>query len=252
MTNREPLLKPVPIAELRPTQMTVGYREVAEKRRRWREYDGEKKKAFLGAHMIPTLLGPKKHHYIIDHHHLSRALHEEGVESVLVTVVADLHYLDKDAFWTVCDHKSWVHPYDAEGVRQDFKEIPKSVDDLADDPYPQPRRRAAPGRWLRQGHDPVQRVPVGRLPAAQRQGEAHRGAISPPPWRRRCRSPSPRMPTTSPAGAGDPPSALRAAARPRVRIARSDGSRDRPEGRSDRQARCPRGWRLPARKSPRR
>ena len=44
MANREPLLKPVPIAELRPTQMTVGYREVAEKRRRWREYDGEKKK----------------------------------------------------------------------------------------------------------------------------------------------------------------------------------------------------------------
>src|SRR5438094_8944616 len=135
MANREPLLKPVPIAELRPTQMTVGYREVAEKRRRWRDYDGEKKKEFLGAHMIPTLLGPKKHHYIIDNHHLSRALHEEGVENVLVTVVADLHYLDKDAFWTVCDHKSWVHPYDAEGVRQHFTDIPKSIDALVDDPY---------------------------------------------------------------------------------------------------------------------
>ncbi len=72
MANREPLLKPVPIAELRPTQMTVGLREVAEKRRRWRDYDPEKKRAFLGAHMIPTLLGPKKRHYLIDHHHLSR------------------------------------------------------------------------------------------------------------------------------------------------------------------------------------
>ncbi|HEV7440685.1 MAG TPA: ParB-like protein, partial [Methylobacterium sp.] len=58
MTLREPLLKPVPIADLRPTQMTVGYREVEEKRRRWREHDADTKAAFLGAHMIPTLLGP--------------------------------------------------------------------------------------------------------------------------------------------------------------------------------------------------
>lgn len=135
MTNREPLLKPIPITELRPTQMTVGYREVAEKRRRWRSYDGEKKKAFLGAHMIPTVLGPKKHHYVVDHHHLARALHEEGVENVLVTVLADLHHLEKDAFWTVCDHKSWVYPYDDDGVRRDFKDIPKAIDDLADDPF---------------------------------------------------------------------------------------------------------------------
>ncbi|MCJ2014577.1 ParB-like protein [Methylobacterium sp. J-076] len=135
MANREPLLSPVPITELRPTQMTVGYREVAEKRRRWKDYDEEKKRAFLGAHTIPTLLGPKKRHYVIDHHHLSRALHEEGVTDVLVTVVADLHHLDKDAFWTVCDHKSWVHPYDAEGVRQTFKDIPKGIADLKDDPF---------------------------------------------------------------------------------------------------------------------
>lgn len=135
MANREPVLAPVPIAELRPTQMTVGYREVAEKRRRWRDYDDDKRAAFLGAHMVPTLLGPKKHHYVIDHHHLSRALFEEGVQSVLVTVVADLHHLDNDAFWTVCDHKSWVHPYDADGVRVGFKDIPKAMADLADDPY---------------------------------------------------------------------------------------------------------------------
>lgn len=135
MADREPLLRPVPIAELRPTQMTVGLREVAEKRRRWRAYDGEGKRAFLGAHLIPTLLGPKRRHYVIDHHHLSRALEEEGVGDVLVTVVADLHDLDKGAFWTVCDHKSWVHPYDAGGVRRPFKDIPKTMSGLADDPF---------------------------------------------------------------------------------------------------------------------
>ncbi|GJE54022.1 MULTISPECIES: ParB-like protein [Methylobacterium] len=135
MAPREPLLKPVPISELRPTQMTVGFREVEEKRKRWREHDPDKRAAFLGSHMIPVLLGPKKRHYVIDHHHLARALQEEGVENVAVTVVADLHALDKDAFWTVADHKAWVHPYDASGVRAGFSDVPKTIADLADDPF---------------------------------------------------------------------------------------------------------------------
>ncbi|GLS44816.1 ParB-like protein [Methylobacterium brachythecii] len=135
MTTREPLLKPVPIAELRPTQITVGYREVEEKRKRWREHDPDKKAAFLGSHMIPVLLGPKKRHYVIDHHHLARALQEEGEENVLVNVVADLHALDKDAFWTVIDLKSWSHPYNDEGVRVGYAEVPKKISELVDDPF---------------------------------------------------------------------------------------------------------------------
>lgn len=135
MAPREPLLTPVPIADLRPTQVTVGYREVEEKRKRWRTHNDDRKAAFLGAHMIPVLLGPKRRHYVIDHHHLARALQEEGVESVLVTVVADLHKLDKDAFWTVADHKSWVHPYNDEGVRVGCSDIPKKMIDLVDDPF---------------------------------------------------------------------------------------------------------------------
>ncbi|WP_232628093.1 ParB-like protein [Methylobacterium sp. Leaf118] len=135
MAPRDPLLTPIPIAELRPTQMTVGLREVAEKRRRWRAHDADKKAAFLGAHMIPVLLGPKKRFYVIDHHHLARALLEEEVESVAVTVVADLHHLNKEAFWTVADHKAWVHPYDVEGRRVAFSKIPKRIADLADDPF---------------------------------------------------------------------------------------------------------------------
>jgi hypothetical protein len=55
----EPLLNPVEIATLRPTQMTVGLREVARKRAEWRkhaEHDGD---AFLGRHMIPVVLVDK-------------------------------------------------------------------------------------------------------------------------------------------------------------------------------------------------
>jgi hypothetical protein len=55
--TREPLLQPVPILSLRPTQMTVGMREVKEKRKHWRERKSKKKQAkSLGKHMIPVVL----------------------------------------------------------------------------------------------------------------------------------------------------------------------------------------------------
>ena len=37
MTVREPMLTPVAITDLRPTQITVGMREVKAKRKHWRE-----------------------------------------------------------------------------------------------------------------------------------------------------------------------------------------------------------------------
>lgn len=132
---REPVLHPVPLEELRPTQITVGMREVEEKRQRWREHKEKKKGEYLGQHMIPVILGPKERHYVIDHHHLSRALMEEGEKDVLVTVAADLSMLERDAFWVVLDHRGWVHPYDEKGERRSFDAIPKSIDDLLDDPF---------------------------------------------------------------------------------------------------------------------
>jgi hypothetical protein len=134
--TREPLLNPIPILSLRPTQMTVGMREVKEKRKRWREHKSKRKQAeLLGKHMIPVVLGPDQMHYVIDHHHLARALHDEGVKDVLVSVVADLTMVDKSAFWGVLDHRRWAYPYDAKGQRRAFKDIPKSVADLTDDPF---------------------------------------------------------------------------------------------------------------------
>jgi len=132
---REPLLKPVNITDLRPTQITVGMREVEAKRKEWREKGGKKGAEFLGKHMIPVILGSNGRHYVIDHHHLARALHEEGVKHVLVTVVGNLSMVDRDTFWTVLDNRSWMHPFDDKGRRRDYKDIPKSVSDLADDPF---------------------------------------------------------------------------------------------------------------------
>jgi hypothetical protein len=73
-TVRDPVLKPVSIVSLRPTQITVGLREVDDKRKRLRKRPAKKIGKFLGHHMIPVILGPKDCSYIIDHHHLALAL----------------------------------------------------------------------------------------------------------------------------------------------------------------------------------
>lgn len=130
-----PALHPVEIAALRPTQMTVGLREVDRKRAEWRKRAERDGPDFLGRHMIPVILGPKSVPYVIDHHHLARALHEEGVSHVLVSVVADLHYLKKTVFWTFMDNRNWLHPFDAEGARHAHDELPKRIGAMKDDPY---------------------------------------------------------------------------------------------------------------------
>ena len=135
MNLREPSVSPVPIADLRPTQITVGFHEVEEKRKAWRQRSAGKGAAYLGTHMIPVIFGPKDRYYVTDHHHMARAMHEEGVKDVLINVVADLRALDKESFWVVMDCRGWCHPYDAEGVRKDFSAIPTSIADLVDDPF---------------------------------------------------------------------------------------------------------------------
>jgi len=135
MTVREPRLTPVAITDLRPTQITVGMREVKAKRKHWRETAETKGGKFLGKHMIPVILGPKERNYVIDHHHLALALHEEGVKEIAVTVIANLSALEPDSFWFVMDNHNWMHPFDDAGRRRHYKDIPKSVTGLVDDPF---------------------------------------------------------------------------------------------------------------------
>ena len=132
---REPILHPTPILSLRPTQMTLGMVEVHRKRAAWNKKTSEDLAKFLAAHMVPVVIGLEDEPYLIDHHHLARALYEEGVRSVFVTVVADLSRLPVEHFWTVMAFHSWVHPYDSKGRRRPYSELPKTVKTMEDDPY---------------------------------------------------------------------------------------------------------------------
>ena len=144
--SREPQLHPVAIVDLRPTQITVGMREVEARRKSWAQHPDSKKADFLGRHMIPVVWGPKGKYYVIDHHHFSLALHQEGVTDIAITVVADLRRLDQHAFWIYLDNRGWIHPFDAQGHRRDYSAIPKKITGMVDDPF-----RSLAGELRRQG-----------------------------------------------------------------------------------------------------
>ncbi len=133
--SREPRIHSVPIMALRPTQITVGMREVKAKRKSWREHPDRKKADFLGNHLIPVIWGPKEEYYVIDHHHLTLALHQEGVKEIATTVVADLRRLPREAFWVFLDNRGWLHPFDEHGRRRSYDDLPKRIPAMVDDPY---------------------------------------------------------------------------------------------------------------------
>ncbi len=131
-----PVLHSVKIKDLRPTQMTVGQREVDAKRESWRHHrESNKAGLWLGQHMVPVVQGPDDSWWIVDHHHLARALHDEGVEEVLVSVVAKLDHLPKRRFFSVMDYRNWLHCYDRHGQSQSHKDLPRHIAKLEDDPY---------------------------------------------------------------------------------------------------------------------
>jgi|ERR1700722_14065190 hypothetical protein len=132
---REPILHPVRIAELRPTQITIGRFEVEERKKRWHARKGRKQDEWFDTHMVTVILGPKGRHYIIDHHHLALALMEEGLEEIFVLPVANLERLAPEPFWTFLDNRGWMHPFDDRGRRRPHGEIPHSLCEMVDDPY---------------------------------------------------------------------------------------------------------------------
>ena len=133
--SEHPHLIEVDLDKLRPTQMTAGFAEVAQKRAEWARLGKKARRDLLASHWFPAVLGPRSRYHIVDHHHLGLALLQEGVERVSVMVLADLSYLAPAIFWRVMEQRSWAHPFDQAGERRSFDAIPTRIPQLVDDPY---------------------------------------------------------------------------------------------------------------------
>ena len=128
---------PVPLAQIRPTQMAVGMRAVEAKRRKIQRLSDSTRKLrrFLEKRRIPAVLGPDEDYYIIDHHHLSLALWQSDIDEVFVRVVGDLSDMPKRAFLNAMASFGWLHAYDAQGRNICPTRLPSSLDQLRADRY---------------------------------------------------------------------------------------------------------------------
>ena len=50
-------------------------------------------------------------------------------------MVADLRRLPRDAFWIYLDNRGWLHPFDEQGRRRSYDDLPKRIENLEDDPF---------------------------------------------------------------------------------------------------------------------
>lgn len=133
--TRNPTLVRARLDRLRPTQLSVGYSEVELKREQWQAMKRRDRDSELARHVFPSVLGPERGHYIIDHHHLGIALIESGVREVWLAELDDLSWLEPPIFWRTMEFRSWTHPYDHRGRRRSYDEMPARLAQLKDDPY---------------------------------------------------------------------------------------------------------------------
>lgn len=132
----------VPVDRLRPTQLTLGMDDVVRRRAKIAAMSARDLDDYLERKAVPHVLGPGGALFMTDHHHLARALWEEGrPEAVLGERVADLSKLDPKAFWTKMVEKDLCWPIDADGNRRPFAAIPDHVSKLTDNPWRSLARR---------------------------------------------------------------------------------------------------------------
>jgi hypothetical protein len=131
----DPIL--IPLDKLRPTQAVVGMRAVAAKREKVEDRAHKERKIirFLEKRPIPAVAGPGGGYFIVDHHHLSLALWQSGVDRAFVRIIDDWSSLTRGMFWTSMARTGRVYPFDATGRRLRPHEMPESVHRLRADHY---------------------------------------------------------------------------------------------------------------------
>ncbi|MGE4373975.1 MAG: ParB-like protein [Xanthobacter sp.] len=126
----------ISIDNLHPTQLTLGMAEVRRRAQATTKLAPGDLKALLLNKSIPHVLGPQGRIYMVDHHHLCRAMLEIGQERVILgKQLVDLSALDQKGFWLEMEARRLCWPIDVNGNRRPYSKIPAHVRDLTDNPW---------------------------------------------------------------------------------------------------------------------
>lgn len=126
----------IAIDALRPTQFTLGFAEVAKRKRKLTGASPAEIEAKLAEKAVPHVVGPGGVLHIIDHHHFVRIAWEMGLTEVeLGEPLGDLSGLDAKTFWTTLEKTDRCWPIDADGNRRPFAAMPTHIRDLTANPW---------------------------------------------------------------------------------------------------------------------
>jgi len=127
----------IAIDDLHPTQLTLGMAEVTRRAKRMAALDKDDLEDLVRKRPVPCVIGPKGRLYMIDHHHLCRALLLCGRTTAVQDVGAtqDWSHMNADEFWPAMDRAGMCWPIDADGNRRPYARIPGHVRELTDNPW---------------------------------------------------------------------------------------------------------------------
>ncbi|NKJ51151.1 chromosome partitioning protein ParB [Burkholderia sp. SG-MS1] len=128
-------MKQIALQRLRPSQMTHGRREVAKKSEQYRSLSEHDRQMAIAEKPVPIVLGPDEVPYQTDHHHIVAALHTLRIPAVPVVLIEDLSSLAPEKFWLTMEDRRWTYPYDEQGRRQPFSDMPRHAWELPNNEY---------------------------------------------------------------------------------------------------------------------
>lgn len=123
----------VRLADLRPTQFGVGLLEVEQTKRELAGKSAAAVQRVILKKKIAIVIGPHGEYWLVDRHHLTRALWDMDVREAAAYVVGRIE--DRQDFWQVMRDAHWAWLFDERGRALDPTQLPANVADLPDFPY---------------------------------------------------------------------------------------------------------------------
>ena len=90
---------------------------------------------YLLKNPVPVVIGNGGQFYMIDKHHLARAVYEIGKNEVAVHIVKNLNTLEGADFWSEMSQQGLFYDRDENDQVEPFTALPHFIQDLTDDPY---------------------------------------------------------------------------------------------------------------------
>lgn len=120
-----------------PTQPSLGFRERDRKEAEIREImqDAEAFNRYLIERAPPVVRGPLGRYYILDRHHEFGALLKLGVRVAYGHIKHDYSHLSEKEFARKMTDKGYAYLRDINGRRIAFRDLPRRILEMADDPY---------------------------------------------------------------------------------------------------------------------